>query len=92
VYLILDATVVVGLFLNWKIGYAAFYWAAVSQILLYTIFRNWIIDVPSEFAVTFAVTEDQRSYLTMFVIFHCVTLALMTAALKLRSGINIKSS
>lgn len=92
VYLILDATVVVGLFLSWKIGYAAFYLAAVSQILLYTIFRNWIIDVPSEFAVTFAVTEDQRSYLTMLVIFHCVTLAVMTAALKLRSGINIKSS
>jgi hypothetical protein len=88
VYLILDATVVAGLFLNWKIGYAAFYLAAVSQILLYTIFRNWIIDVPSEFAVT----EDQRSYLTMLVIFHCVTLALMTAALKLRSSINIKSS
>lgn len=88
VYLILDVTVVVGLFLGWKVGYAAFFLAAVSQIFLYTIFRDWIIDVPSEFAVT----SEQRSYLTTLVIFHCVTLVLMTAALKYRAGVNIKSS
>ena len=88
VYLILDVTVVVGLFLWWKVGYAAFYLAAVSQIFLYTIFRDWIIDISSEFAVT----SEQRSYLTTLVIFHCVTLVLMTVALKFRTGVNIESS
>lgn len=88
VYLILDAIVVIGVFLGWKVGYAAFYLAAVSQVFLYTVFRDWIINVPSEFAVT----SEQRSYLTTLVIFHCVTLVLMTAALKFRAVTNTKSS
>ena len=82
VYLVLDVIVVVGLLLSWRAGYVAFYVAAVSQIILYTVFRSWITDVPPEFAVT----DEQRSYLTGLVIFHCVTIALVTAALKIKSA------
>lgn len=80
VYLVIDVVVVVGLLSSWKAGYVAFYLAAFSQIVLYTIFRNWIVDVPPEFAVS----DEQRSYLTGLVIFHSVTLVLVTAALKVR--------
>ena len=80
VYLVIDVVVVVGLLLSWKAGYVAFYLAALSQIVLYTMFRNWIVDVPPEFAVS----DEQRSYLTGLVIFHSVTLVLVTAALKVR--------
>ena len=83
VYLVLDVIVVAGLLLSWKAGYAAFYVAAISQIILYTVFRNWITDVPPEFAVT----AEQRSYLTGLVIFHCVTVVLVTAAIKIRSAV-----
>ena len=80
VYLILDLVVVAGFVLSWKVGFGAFYLAALSQIVLYTLFRDWIIDVPQEFSVT----EEQRGYLTTLVIFHCVTLAFVTFALWLR--------
>ena len=81
VYLVVDVVVVVGLLMSWKMGYVAFYFAAISQIVLYTILRGWIIDVPPEFAVT----AEQQSYLTGLVIFHVVTLVLVTAAIKIRS-------
>ena len=81
VYLVLDVVVVTGLLLSWKAGFVAFYLAAISQIILYTVFRGWITDVPPEFAIT----DEQRSYLTGLVIFHCVTIVLITAALRIRS-------
>jgi len=81
VYLIIDLLVVVGLILSWKAGFVAFYVAAISQIVLYTIFRDWIVDVPAEFSVT----EEQRGYLTSLVIFHCVTIVLVTSALWIRT-------
>ena len=80
IYLVIDIVVVVGLLLSWKAGYVAFYIAALSQILLYTVFRSWIVDVPPEFAVS----DEQRSYLTGLVVFHCVTLVLVTIALKVK--------
>ena len=80
-YLILDAIVVIGLVLSWKLGFVAFYVAAVSQIILYTVFRNWIVDVPAEFVVS----EEQRGYLTGLVIFHCVTVVLVSLALWIRT-------
>ena len=80
VYLVIDLLVVAGLTLSWKIGFAAFYVAAISQIVLYTVFRDWIIDVPTEFSVS----EEQRGYLTSLVIFHCVTIVLITSALWIR--------
>ena len=81
VYLILDVIVVAGLLLSWKAGFVAFYLAAISQIILYTVLRSWIMDVPPEFAIT----DEQRSYLTGLVAFHCVTLILVTIALRIRS-------
>lgn len=83
VYLVLDVVVVAGFLLRWRLGYIAFYLAAISQIILYTVFRNWIIDVPTEFAVT----DEQQSYLTVLVAFHCVTLILVTVALRVRSRV-----
>ena len=80
VYLVIDVIVVAGLLLSWKAGYVAFYLAALSQIILYTFFRDWIVDVPPEFAVS----DEQRSYLTGLVVFHSVTLVLVTAALKVK--------
>ena len=76
-YLILDLIVVVGLALGWRAGFIAFYLAAISQILLYTLLRDWIIDVPAEFAVS----DEQRGYLNGLVGFHCVTLVLVSVAL-----------
>ena len=80
-YLILDLLVVIGLILGWKAGIIAFYLAAISQIVLYTLLREWIVDVPADFAVT----EEQRGYLTGLVIFHCVTVVSMSVALWLRA-------
>lgn len=81
VYLAIDILVVVGLILSWKVGFVAFYVAAISQIILYTLFRDWIVDVPAEFSVS----EEQRGYLTTLVIFHCVTIILVTSALWIRT-------
>lgn len=50
-YLVLDLVVAVGFILAWKASYVAFYGAALSQVLLYTVFRRWILDVPPQFAV-----------------------------------------
>ena len=82
VYLVIDVIVVAGLLLRWKAGVIVFYLAAFSQIVLYTILRSWIIDVPAEFAVS----DEQQSYLTGLVVFHCVTLLLITFALRKRSA------
>ena len=78
VYLGLDLVVAVGCPLQWKVGYIAFYLAAISQIVLYTLFRAWIIDVPEEFSVS----PEQLSYLTTLVIFHIVTFVLVTIVLR----------
>ena len=75
-YLILDLVVVVGLILHWKAGLVAFYLAAISQIILYTLFRDWIVDVPADFTVS----DEQRRYLTDLVIFHCITVVLVSMA------------
>lgn len=83
-YLILDLLVVVGLLLNWKLGFIAFYLAAISQIVLYTLLRSWITAVPQEFALN----ADQRGYLTNLVIFHCMTVALVSLALWFRRNTN----
>ena len=72
-YLLVDLMVVVGLFLSWKAEFVAFYTAAITQFILYTLLRDWILDVPVEFAVT----DQQRGYLTALVIFHFVTLVLV---------------
>ena len=77
VYLVLDILVAVGLVLGWRAGFAAFFTASLSQILLYTLFRSWIVDVPEEFART---PQEVKS-LDGLVAFHVVTVALVCLAL-----------
>lgn len=74
IYLIVDVVVVFGLMLRWRLGFVAFYLAAISQIVLYTLLRPWVLDVPPEFAVS----ESEQQYLTVLVVFHAVTLTAMT--------------
>jgi len=82
VYLMLDVIVAVGLVLNWKIGFVSFFCAAISQIVLYTVFRTWVVDVPAAFQRS----PDQLAYLDALVIFHCVTIVVMIACLSISSG------
>ena len=78
-YLILDAIVFVGFFFRAKVSLIAFYVAALSQIVLYTVLRSWVVDVPDEFQIT----PEQNQYLTTLVIFHVVTVILVTVAVRL---------
>ncbi|MEM1187329.1 MAG: hypothetical protein AAGI72_02315 [Pseudomonadota bacterium] len=69
-YLLLDLIVCIGFVLRRRLSVAAFMAAAISQVFLYTVFRDWIIDVPAAFAVT----PEQESYLTKLVVFHVASL------------------
>ena len=81
-YLVIDIVVVVGLLRRRTYGFVAFYIAAISQILLYTLFQDWIVDVPAEFALS----SEQVAYLDSLVVFHAVTVVLVgIAAYQLRS-------
>ena len=79
VYLVLDVVVVFGLPLGWIAGYGAFFLAAASQIVLYTLLRTWILDVPAQFART----PDEIRYLDVLVVFHLVTIAVVVVAFRL---------
>ena len=76
-YLILDVTVAVGLLRGTRIGVWAFYCAACSQIVLYTVFRNWVLDVPDAFQRT----REEIAYLDSLVLFHLVTVAIVTTVM-----------
>ena len=80
VYLVLDVTVVVGIVRGWWLGFAAFFVAALSQIVLYTAGRSWVLDVPAEFAPSPA----QVAYLDGLVGFHIVSIVLVGLALILQ--------
>ena len=71
VYLVVDVAAVVGLIFRRTFGIIAFLFGGISQIILYTAFRSWIIDVPAEFAPT----PEQAAYLTSLVWFHVITLS-----------------
>ncbi|MFN3233018.1 MAG: hypothetical protein ACE363_12800 [Alphaproteobacteria bacterium] len=77
IYLILDGLVVWGFCAGRRIGYAAFYIAAGSQIVLYTVVRAWIMDVPAEFARP----PEDLTYLDGLVVFHLVSASLVTFAI-----------
>ena len=77
VYLVLDVTVVIGLLIGSRIGYLALFFAATSQIILYTAFRDWIINVPEKFARS----PEEVAYLDGLVTFHIVTLLLVCLAI-----------
>ena len=79
-YLILDLAVAAGIFLLPRIGLAAFAIAAVSQIILYSVFRTWVLDVPVEFLPS----PEQTGYLNLLVGFHIVTLILVAGSITLR--------
>ena len=81
VYLAADVWVAGGLPRRARSAIVLFYAAAVSQIVLYTAGRAWILDVPADFAPA----PDQVAYLDALVLFHLVTLtAVSTALLALR--------
>ena len=78
VYLVIDLIVVVALPRRWRTGIVAFFLAATSQIVLYTVLRSWITDVPEPFAVS----AEQMSYLTGLVVFHLLSLIAVSWALR----------
>lgn len=77
VYLVIDLVVVVGLLARPAVGIAAFYGAAVSQIVLYTLLRDWVLDVPEPFRRS----AEDIAYLDGLVVFHLVTCVCMSAAI-----------
>ncbi|MEM8870938.1 MAG: hypothetical protein AAGE38_11090 [Pseudomonadota bacterium] len=74
-YLVLDIVVVVGLLARRVWAVPALVLAATSQILLYTVFRAWVLDVPAEFAVA----PSDVAYLNGLVVFHTACLAALGA-------------
>jgi len=78
VYLGLDLVVAFGLWQRWRASIVAFYVAAVSQIALYTIGRSWIMDVPEAFAQG----PEAMAYLNGLVVFHLLSLVLVSLALR----------
>ena len=87
-YLVIDVAAMIGLIRKRAFGIIAFLIGSVSQILLYTVFRAWIIDVPLEFAPT----VEQVSYLTTLVWFHVITLGIFAILLVRRWRLQIHRS
>ena len=74
-YLVLDVAIVAGLLARCGWAVPALVFAAISQILLYTLLRGWVLDVPAEFAVAPA----ELAYLNGLVGFHIACLAAIGA-------------
>ena len=87
-YFLLDVVVVIGLVLRWTARYVAFFAAALSQILLYTVLRSWILEVPVEFART----PEEIGYLGGLVTFHLLTVAAVLLAIWLQRIADLKTS
>ena len=77
VYLVLDLVVVAGVILARRVWIIAFGIAATSQIVLYTVLRSWVLDVPAAFVVS----PESENYLTGLVAFHLVSLTIVGALL-----------
>ncbi len=75
-YLILDVLVVVTLVTGRVVGGVLLAMAALSQIVLYTVLRDWIIDVPDAFRPD----SDQLAYLDLLVAFHMASLVALILA------------
>lgn len=73
VYLVLDLTVVIGLIMGARFGFLAFFAAALSQIVLYTLLRSWVLSVPEGFRRS----PEDLQYLNGLVLFHIVTCLIM---------------
>lgn len=81
-YLVLDVIVVCGLMFQPRTGLIAFAVAAISQIFLYTVFREWVLDVPTAYKPT----VEQQAYLWTLVAFHIVSLTLVIVVLLRHRG------
>lgn len=75
-FLLVDLPLAAASIAGRKIGLTAVYRAATCQIILYTMLRDRIIDVPREFAAS----DEQRGHFTSPVIFQRATLVLVTFA------------
>lgn len=75
VYLILDVGVAAGLIARKR--WAVWLWVltAMSQIVLYTAFRPWVLDVPPAFAAS----EGEVLFLKGLVAFHAASLLVFAA-------------
>ena len=73
IYLVVDLAVVALLVLRPRLGFLGVAAAALSQILLYTLFRSWILDVPEAYALG----EAELSYLNLLVAVHVVSLGVV---------------
>ena len=71
-----------------RVGAVALFVAALSQILLYSVFRDWILDVPAEFARS----PDEVAYLDVLITFHVVTLSFFVLAMWLGKRVSGKGS
>ncbi len=72
VYLVVDAAVVLGVMARRRFAVVLFVLAALSQIVLYTALRGWLLNVPPDFAFLPA----EVGYLDRFVLFHAATLVI----------------
>lgn len=77
VYLVLNLTVVVGLRWMVSVSILAFYVAAVSQVVLYTVGRGWITNVPAPFQPDAAAL----AYMDLLVVFHVAAMIAVTGAI-----------
>jgi len=70
IYLAFDIAVIVGLAARKRLGLLLLILAASSQIMLYTAFRSWVLEVPANFEVD----ASNATYLDGLVLFHVVCL------------------
>ena len=76
-YLAADIIVCIGLLRHRWFGVWGFFAAAFSQIALYTVFRDWVLDVPEAFRRS----AEEVAYLDTLIVFHIVTCIVMFAAI-----------
>lgn len=69
-YFVLDVAIVITILLRKPAAIWLFWLAAFSQVCLYTLGRDWVLDVPAAFAPN----EDGVAYLSLLVTFHIVSL------------------
>jgi hypothetical protein len=72
-FLTLDIIAITGLILRWSIGLVAGFVSATCQLLLFTVFRSWVVDVP----VNFAEANDRSAYLDLMVGLYLAAIASM---------------
>ena len=77
-YLALDAVVVVALPRRRAVGYAAFFCAAISQIVLYTAMRGWVLGASAPLS-----GADASAQLDALVAFHMIAIAAVVLAIRL---------